>query len=405
MRILLASIYPFAFLLLYLIIPFDEYIRALPNILLGLLVVVFPFIVNKDDLKKLVKKPALLFLAFFVFLVGNSLLNGRIEEDFYILKKILIAVGLVLLYIPVQDFKKIDKAIIFSALAAMLFSLVNVFLLNDISSFETKNPIDILLVDRLYLGLLSVLSILVSYKSIRPKFHSNNQFYLGNIILNIVFLFIIGSKVALVILVALLLLRQFYGPRRKLRMLIMAGVLALTSVVLISSESNFVKNYLNGSGVKAEQRYKEASLHMDFREIIWKCAYEMGVAKENNFFGIGFNGTKKELIACYDQRIVDTKTKNFFRSNKFNTHNQFMDFYLSTGYVGVVLFIGILLTLFFQYRKQFFPVALLVTIVMFGMAESFFHRQIGAYYFGFILIVLLSNNTFLQRSSENSVET
>ena len=235
MRILLASIYPFAFLLLYLIIPFDEYIRALPNILLGILVVVFPFIVKKKDFRKLVKKPTLLLLGFFVFLVLISLLNGRLEEDFYIVKKILIAVGLVILYIPVQDFNKIDKAIMFSAIAAMLFSLINVFLLNDISSFEITNPIDILLVDRLYLGLLSVLSVLISYKSIRLEFHPNNQFYLVNIILNILFIFIIGSKVALLILFVLVILRQFYGPKKKLRVLVSIGVLALVSIVSLWS--------------------------------------------------------------------------------------------------------------------------------------------------------------------------
>lgn len=405
MRILLASIYPFAFLLLYLIIPFDEYIRALPNLLLGILVVAFPFIVKKEDFKKLVKKPAILFLAFFAFLILNSLLNGRIEEDFYILKKILIAVGLVLLYIPVQQFKKIGKAIIFSALAAMLFSIVNVFVLNDISSFEIKNPIDYLLVDRLYLGLLSVLSILVSYKYIRPGFHPNNQFYLVNIILNVLFVFTIGSKVAIVMLLAILLLRQFYGPRKKLRLLVTTFIIALVTIFIVSSNNNPIKEYFYGSKSNAEARYDEPSLHIDFRTIIWKCGYDMVISEAPNFFGMGFKTTNEKLLNCYDQSISDSKTKDWFQSNRFNTHNQFIDFYLSAGLIGVLLFIGFLLVLFIQYRKQFFPVALIVTFVLFGMAESFFHRQIGAYYFGFILIVLLSNTTFLQRSSENSVET
>ena len=243
MRIILASIYPYAFFLLYLLIPFDEYIRALPNILLGIIVVAFPFIVTKSDFKKLGKTPMLLFLAFFAFLVLNSLFFGRIEEDFYVLKKILLAVGLVVLYIPVADLEKIDKAIIFSSLAAMLFSIVNVFLLNDISSFEFKNPIDILLIDRLYLGLLSVLSILVSYKALKPGFHPNNQFYVANIFLNIVFIFIMGSRVAIVILLAILLLRQFYGPQKKLRLLIATGLIVMASVVVFTSSNSFIKNY------------------------------------------------------------------------------------------------------------------------------------------------------------------
>jgi hypothetical protein len=50
------------------------------------------------------------------------------------------------------------------------------------------------------------------------------------------------------------------------------------------------------------------------------------------------------------------------------------------------------LFLFRQHRNQFFPVASLVAIVLFGLTENFAHRQIGAYFFGFVLIVLLSNS-------------
>ena len=401
MRILLASIYPYAFLLLYLVIPFDEYIRALPNILLGILVVAFPFIVSKDDFKKLVKKPALLFLVFFIFLILNSLLSQRIEEDFYILKKILIAVGLVLLYIPVQDFKKIEKAIIFSALAAMLFSIVNVFLLNDINSFEFNNPIDILLIDRLYLGLLSVLSILVSYNSFKPKFHPNNQFYAGNIILNVIFIFIIGSRVAIVMLIAVAILRQFYGQHKRLRLLITSGVLVVGALIVFSTQTNFIKNYFSDSVTRAGESYEGRPIGLKFRTIIWECACDIGMEQGTNLFGLGFKKTNDKLVECYDQSITNSRTKDWFLSQKFNTHNQFVDLYLSAGLVGTLLFFGIILMLFIRYRKQFFPIALLLTLVLVGLAENFFNRQIGAYYVGFVLIILLSNSTFSEKITKN----
>src|SRR5690606_17358402 len=129
MRILLSAIYPYAFLLLYLIIPFDDYIRALPNILVAILVVAFPFVVNKDDFKKLKSLPILLFLGLFAFLCINSFFNGRFLEDFNIIKKVMIAAGLAILYIPINDVKKINSAIIFSALAAIIFSVYNFVLI------------------------------------------------------------------------------------------------------------------------------------------------------------------------------------------------------------------------------------------------------------------------------------
>jgi O-antigen ligase len=383
------------------LIPFDEYIRALPNILLGIIVVAFPFIVTKNDFKKLGKAPVLLLLTFFGFLVLSSFFLGRLEEDFYVLKKLLIAVGLVILYTPVADFEKIDKAIIFSSLAAMIFSIVNVFLLNDISSFEFKNPIDILLIDRLYLGLLSVLSVLVSYKALKPGFHPNNQFYVGNIVLNIIFVFIMGSRVAVVILLSVIILRQFYGPKKKLRLLITTGAIAIVSVVTIASSNSFIKDYFLETEIIGDARFDKKPLHWDFKILVWDCGCDLAAAEWNNLVGSGFKNTNLKLAACYHERIKDDKTKAWFASQHPNTHNQFLDFYLSSGLVGLLFFVGILLFLFRQHRNQFFPVASLITIVLFGFTENFAHRQIGAYFFGFVLIVLLSNSKGLFESRGN----
>ena len=123
MRILLASIYPYAFLLLYLTIPFDEYVRALPNILIGVLVVAFPLVVRKEDFSKLKRFPIYLFLGFFGYLVLNALFFGRLETDSNVLMKVLLALGLVILYLPVQGISKISKAIMYSSVAAILFSV------------------------------------------------------------------------------------------------------------------------------------------------------------------------------------------------------------------------------------------------------------------------------------------
>ena len=141
----------------------------------------------------------------------------------------------------------------------------------------------------------------------------------------------------------------------------------------------------------------------EYRFLIWKCAYKISQNSSNSFFGIGFKKTNKQLLICYENEIKDLKTKQNFISKKFNTHNQYFDFYLSEGILGLILFLGVLIALFMQYRKQFFPTALLVSILIFGLTENFFHRQIGAYYFGFILVMLLINNTFFKDSKKESI--
>ena len=57
MKVLLSAIYPYIYLLLFFTIPFDDYVRALPNILLVVLVLAFPFVVKKEDFEKI--KPIL----------------------------------------------------------------------------------------------------------------------------------------------------------------------------------------------------------------------------------------------------------------------------------------------------------------------------------------------------------
>ncbi|MBZ0297270.1 MAG: hypothetical protein K8L99_32220, partial [Anaerolineae bacterium] len=133
MKPLLGAVYPYAFFLLYLIIPFDNYVRALPNILLVILVIAFPFVVSKVDLAKIKTQPVILFIGFFLYLIVVAIIFGRLESDFNIIKKVLIAIGLFLLYLPVHDIGKIKKAIIFSSLAAIVFSLINIVIENNIT--------------------------------------------------------------------------------------------------------------------------------------------------------------------------------------------------------------------------------------------------------------------------------
>ena len=49
------------------------------------------------------------------------------------------------------------------------------------------------------------------------------------------------------------------------------------------------------------------------------------------------------------------------------------------------------LVMLLKNRKQFYPTALLLTFIMFLFVENMFHRQIGAYYMGFLLLSILVN--------------
>ena len=394
MRILLAAIYPYAFLLLYLIIPFDNYIRALPNILMAILVVAFPFIVKKEDFKKLKSLPIAIFLGLFVYLLIDSFGSGRLQDDFNIIKKVLIAVGLAILYIPVADVRKINSAIIFSALAAIIFSVFNFVLITDATgSFalgDSPQVVESLLIDRLYLGLLCTFSMLISFQSIQKKYHPNNNYYLANILVNAVFIVLIASKIAVVALFFLILIKQFYGQRK-----IWKIVTAIATIGILMGLFFIIKNEKDYQSIQTENTKNppaiiENSMTYELRAVVWNCAVNVIQDKGFSLTGIGFDATKDQLAACYETQITNIEKREKFVAQRYNTHNQFLDFYLSAGFIALLLFLVFMGVSFIKIRHQFFPTAMLAILLMYCMVENLFHRQIGAYYVGFILIVLMT---------------
>ncbi|MCG2417393.1 O-antigen ligase family protein [Aequorivita sp. F47161] len=406
MRILLSAIYPYAFLLLYLIIPFDNYIRALPNILLAILVVAFPFIVKKEDFKKLKSFPIAVFLILFTYLIIDSSSSGRLFEDFNIIKKVMIAVGLAILYIPVADAKKINSAIIFSSLAAILFSVYNFVLITDAyGTFrlgDSPQVVESLLIDRLYLGLLCIFSILMSFQEIQKKYHPNNNYYLANILINAIFIVLIASKIAVVSLFVLLLIHQFYGKRK-----IWKIVIAIAAIAMVGALFLVVKN---GKDIQLNQAvtqkkpptFIEKSLTYEIRTVVWNCAQNIINEEGFTLTGIGFDTTKDRLVSCYETQIPNAKKREKFIAERYNTHNQFIDFYISAGVIALLLFLLFIATSFIAIRKQFFPTAMLAILLLYCMVENLFHRQIGAYYVGLILIVLM---TSLKTKENKTIKT
>tara|TARA_B100001063_G_scaffold17419_1_gene13365 strand:+ start:6014 stop:7231 length:1218 start_codon:yes stop_codon:yes gene_type:complete len=403
-RILLAAIYPYVFILLYLVIPFDEYVRVLPNILMLILIVIFPIIINKKDLKKIAKVSMFLLILFIIYLLTNSFVQGRLEVDFVYLKTIMIPLGIVFLYVPITDFKKVNKAIIFSSFIAIVYSLIKFLILvnqnTDVSINFFQETVDALLIDRIYVGLLCVLSVIISYQSITKQFHPDNKYYLISIVLNVTYLLLIMSKTAIIILLFVAVLRQFYGKDKKIRLGATAIILAFLAIMSYFKLPNNIENTFKPQKDISEVTYAGSTIPLSYRSQIWDCALKITKDSNTNFFGIGFRETSDRLVNCYENEIEDLNTKQNFINKRFNTHNQYFDFYISSGLISIILFVGILIYLFFKKHKDYYSTSLLLSIILFGLVENYFHRQVGAYYIGFVLVILLINNKNLAKNIE-----
>ncbi len=396
MKILLAAIYPYVFILLYLIIPFDDYVRALPNILMLILVVAFPIIIKKEDFKKISKSSMLLLVFFIAFLLINSFVQGRFELDFVYIKTMMIPLGIVFLYLPIADFKKVNKAIVFSSFIAIIYTLVQFIILvnqnSDVSLLFFQETVDALLIDRVYVGLLCVLSILICYKSLTKEFHPDNKYYLTCIILNSAYLLLIMSKTALVLLFFIVVLRQFYGKNKKISLSVTAIILTLLASTIFFKFPDIFENPFQPNKDISKVNYTESTIPLGYRTLVWECSSKIANENTNKLFGIGFRETSNKLVNCYENEIEDINTRQNFINKRFNTHNQYLDFYISSGLISLILYLGILVILLFKHHKHFFPTALVLTFILFGLVENYFHRQVGAYYLGFVLVILLINN-------------
>jgi len=308
--------------------------------------------------------------------------------------------------LPISENNKLKNAIIFSSLAAILYSVFNIFMLiNDTGMFdfgETSNPQYTLLIDRLYLGLLSVLSILVSYRSFTKKYSSFNKYHLVNIIINIVFLFLIVARMALLTLILITILQLFYSLKNRKIILITFMSIAVVIILAFSLNKNLSTRFFYLTYGKGDQTLVERTLKQEPRTIIWICAANLIKEKENILFGYGFANTEKKLVDCYGGDIIVNKERQkWFLERKYNSHNQFIDIYLSTGILSLLCFVALFGYLLFKNRKNYFLTAILISIFCFGFIENFFHRQIGGYYFGVILIFLLLDN-FKSKSEDST---
>ncbi|CAA9199717.1 hypothetical protein FLA105534_02743 [Flavobacterium bizetiae] len=148
------------------------------------------------------------------------------------------------------------------------------------------------------------------------------------------------------------------------------------------SERFFVKSNLEES-LKVASDYEP-------RIVIWNCAYSMTKKSDYNSL-IGFKGYKEisnNFLECYANTIENISKKEYFLTEKFNSHNQFIDLYLIGGLIGLGLFVAFFIKLFIEVRKNFFQTAIIVSFLLFFCVENIFYRQFGCYLVGIFILIL-----------------
>ncbi|WP_025124100.1 O-antigen ligase family protein [Myroides odoratimimus] len=297
-----------------------------------------------------------------------------------------------------------DIKMLFSAIILILFFLVvgggvniyKYFISSDEFNMSTGGHIDpMLIVARPYLGFMLNIGIILSLYMFSKIKGRVRYLYLGSALLFVCYMMFIAIRIQLVSLACIgVIYFIFYNKIKVLYKLGLLILLLFFSIGIISVSptlrNRFEVDTLIGTNVIDKLAEKEP------RIVVWRCA--SSIVKEEGFspiVGIGNIGIiDNKLAQCYDDSTHDNKMRQYFLDALFNTHNQFIEYYLLSGAIGVLL----LFSLFFRtaviVRKNFFSIGLLVCLFNFCFVENLLDRQLGAYLFGFTLFLIVSIKFF-----------
>ena len=362
---------------------------AIPNGINILLVLLFPFVIDKQTfIKNILKKPIVCFAAFLLFVLFKSIFLGHFLEDLNVIKKLFQILLLLILSFGLKRnaLEQLKSGIIFGSLFAVIYSLIKITsIIIETGSFNFSNgPIinDTLPLQRLYLGLLCVISLILVMDRF---FKMNKKVFLFLAIIFGSFVFLISARIAIITTVIVLLYYVQLKMYKKYKLLTLLSLVLFTFLFFLKSP-NLSKRILD-TEYKTNSSIFERILTQEPRYLIWKYSYSV-LNKNQLLFGHGFKGVKIQLLKKYEE-IDDLNKRNWFIQEQFNSHNQYLDILLTQGIIGLALF---LIFLYYLYKESLFSdtnFLLFLTLAIFLTIYNNFYRVIGVFIFAIIFCIIV----------------
>lgn len=368
--------------------------KALPNLILGILLLLFIFLHVK---KKSISIPKSYFLPFgllFIYLLIKQISYGSIHEEFNFYSRLSLVLILPILLIDVSRFKIMFGIILLSITSIVIasFKIVNYYLIHKVIPFSNVAEVNELLpLERPYMGFLWVITIFICLYLIQkvPKYKYHLLIFS---FIQAAFIFLIAARLSIITLIILLAIYIFiYSNLNAAKKVILFVSPLLLVGLLLSNYSNLSKRFFLSAKI-------ETIIDYEPRVEIWNCSYKIFQEKSFNYL-LGFKTNKileNKLAECYGTEIKNESKKQYFLDLKFNTHNQFIDLFFIGGVIGLSLFLYFCTLLLMYSRKNFFMFAIGFSLIVFFFLENVLHRQYGCYLGALIFTLIIKN-----RNNEN----
>jgi len=114
------------------------------------------------------------------------------------------------------------------------------------------------------------------------------------------------------------------------------------------------------------------------RILIWKTSFE--IIRENFLFGVGTGDIKDELMRKYNEKKMTTAY-----NLKLNAHNQYLQSFIATGFLGFIIFLSsLILPAIIAIRQKNIIYLMFIFLVAFNfLFESMLEVQAGVVFYAF----------------------
>jgi O-antigen ligase len=222
----------------------------------------------------------------------------------------------------------------------------------------------------------------------KEKNKSNTFFFLLALLIQLMTLFILARKGVLIALllsilsVFFFLIKKTYLQKHFFKIVVLSGLLFFVSTQVKIRFSEVFKKTTYTSVSEGNST--------SIRVGIYGCVLEK--IKESPIIGHGIGDVKDVLKICYKQR------SDILHRNEYNSHNQYLSYFLSSGVFGFLLLIFLIVKTSVDAIKKKNTLLLLIT-VFFAISmlfENILERQSGVILFSFYICLFsfynFSNN-------------
>ncbi|MFD2566648.1 O-antigen ligase family protein [Pseudotenacibaculum haliotis] len=370
------------------------------TILVGVFLAISLFSALKKKNLKSISKENFFFAGFFLLFPIALLYSSDVDYGLKVVERNVVwfLIPLLVPFSLQMTKKQLYRAFLAFAIAvhaaALLLIVVacwNFIKTNDPLVFYYDELITVLNFHPVYFSVYLLFSLLILFEGTLKKYIKLPLYVRALIVaFDVVVLVLLSSKIVLAsfLLVLGILIFRSYRSKKSILTALLAIVVTLTVVMQFSETRKRINDSLFSSWELLDKetfKYNDPFTGITLRLITWKFVMKKFIEKENVVLGLGTGDAKEFINNVYRERKMDDGGYI-----NYNMHNQYLEYALKFGVLGLLYFFSIL---FLSFKKAIrtkngLYFSFLLIFCIFSITESNLEVQRGIVFFVLINSVL-----------------